>query len=64
MQEVTLLRRRKVPPEVMQAFVGAKQRAEDGGVCEEHVTRTISRGRHPEEHVEFRVPFLRERVRL
>src|SRR5436190_17149700 len=56
--------RSNVSPEVSQAVVGAKQGAEDRGICEKYIARTISIRRHPEKHIELGISRFRERMRL
>src|SRR5262245_25920761 len=52
-----------IPPEIFQALVAAEQYAEDGGVCHQHITRSVAAWRHPEEHIELPVSRFCERMR-
>src|SRR5262245_19908524 len=50
-------------PEVFQALIASEQYAEDSGVCQQHITRSVAARRHPEEHIELPVPRFCERMR-
>src|SRR6185503_10496881 len=54
---------RDISPEISQAVVGAKQRAEDRGISEQNIAGAIAVGRHPEEHVEFGIALFEKRMR-
>src|SRR5580765_864626 len=54
---------RNVSPEVSQALVAPKERAEHGGVDDEHIAGACAARRHPHERVELLVARFDERMR-
>src|SRR5690348_16332473 len=55
---------RDIVPEALQALVATEQSGEDCRVCQQYVTDALTIRRHPEEHIEFSVSRLDERMRL